>query len=161
MRRVVGYGDQKDVGSKPATREVCPSHRTSGTEPESRSGHLTTRPCRQRPIARNGGFPSTAWYGVNARSQGKSITEEEGIRESIRSQQPTHSGGCLPLCRFLTSLVEKETEMGIRSERIVISGFSQGGAMALSMLRSSHRFAGIIGACHRQTLPLFTSHPQG
>ena len=49
-------------------------------------------------------------------------------------------------CRFLTSLVEEEIGIGIRPERIVISGFSQGGAMALAMLRSPHKFAAIIGA---------------
>ena len=47
--------------------------------------------------------------------------------------------------------------MGIEPERIVISGFSQGGAMALAMLRSPHKFAAIIGACRRQTPPLYLS----
>ncbi len=34
---------------------------------------------------------------------------------------------------------------GVPSQRVVIAGFSQGGAVALKCLRSEHTLAGIIG----------------
>lgn len=51
--------------------------------------------------------------------------------------------------RFLSELVEKEIQNGIQPDRMVIAGFSQGGAIALTMLRSTHKFAAILGPqCH-------------
>lgn len=38
-----------------------------------------------------------------------------------------------------------EIAAGVPSERIVVAGFSQGGAVALNMLRSDVKVAGIVG----------------
>lgn len=48
-------------------------------------------------------------------------------------------------CRYVESLVEQEIAAGIPSNRVVVAGFSQGGAVALMMLRSKHKLAGIVG----------------
>jgi predicted esterase len=42
-------------------------------------------------------------------------------------------------------LIDAEVASGIPSHRIVVAGFSQGGAVALLMLRSKHKLAGIVG----------------
>jgi predicted esterase len=52
-----------------------------------------------------------------------------------------------------------EVASGISSERIVVGGFSQGGALALTAgLRSSRKLAGIIGLS--AWLPLVKSYPE-
>jgi phospholipase/carboxylesterase len=42
-------------------------------------------------------------------------------------------------------LIDKEIAGGLPSERVVVAGFSQGGAVALMALRSEHKLAGVIG----------------
>lgn len=60
------------------------------------------------------------------------------------------------LFRYLSDLVESEIQKGIPSNRIVIAGYSQGGAMALSMLRSETSFAGVIGIKPQKMLFVFS-----
>jgi predicted esterase len=48
-------------------------------------------------------------------------------------------------CRYIESLIEAEVASGVPSERVVVAGFSQGGAVAMLMLRSKHKLAGIVG----------------
>lgn len=46
--------------------------------------------------------------------------------------------------------MEAEVASGVPSDRVVVAGFSQGGAVALLMLRSKHKLAGVVGAsCSR------------
>lgn len=56
------------------------------------------------------------------------------------------------------SLIEEELKAGIPSTRIVIGGFSQGGALSLySSLRTPHTLAGVVAlSCW---LPLHASFP--
>lgn len=51
------------------------------------------------------------------------------------------------LARYIEELIEKEIAAGIPSERVVVAGFSQGGAVALMALRSEHKLAGVVGEC--------------
>jgi hypothetical protein len=51
-------------------------------------------------------------------------------------------------CRFVDTLVQKEIEQGTPAGRIVIAGFSQGGAVALLCLRQPRALAAIIGVPH-------------
>ena len=55
--------------------------------------------------------------------------DEEGVRDSVR---------------YVESLIDQEVAAGIPSERIVVGGFSQGGAVALMMLRSPRKLAAIL-----------------
>jgi len=68
-----------------------------------------------RPITINQGYQMPGWYDISSLS----IVEEEdeiGIRESSA---------------ILKQLCEEQEEKGIDSQRIIIAGFSQGGAIAL------------------------------
>lgn len=50
-----------------------------------------------------------------------------------------------PWCRYIEELLAKEGAAGVPSSRVVIAGFSQGGAVALLMLRSEKKLAGVVG----------------
>jgi phospholipase/carboxylesterase len=83
-----------------------------------------------RPVTLNGGFVMRAWYDIIALDR-RGPEDEPGIRAS----QAT-----------IDALIQRENARGIASERIVLAGFSQGGAMALFAGASyPHRLAGIMG----------------
>lgn len=82
-----------------------------------------------RPITINGGATMRAWYDIA--SLDKSAPQDEtGIRASAAT---------------LCALIEREKDRGISPERIVVAGFSQGGAIALHAgLRFEERLAGLM-----------------
>jgi len=82
-----------------------------------------------RPITINGGYSMRAWYDIAALDL--SHTEDaDGIYASARQ---------------LHALIQREIDNGIAARRIVLAGFSQGGAIALHTgLRYPHRLAGIL-----------------
>ncbi len=83
-----------------------------------------------RPVTINNGMSMRAWYDIaafdlNARQ------DEAGIRASISEVQ---------------TLIARENQRGVPSERIVLAGFSQGGAIALAAgLRHAEPLAGVVG----------------
>ncbi len=82
-----------------------------------------------RPITINRGYVMRAWYDIAETEFGRR-EDEAGIRESEQT---------------VRALIRRETERGIASERIVLAGFSQGGAVALHTgLRLPQRLAGIL-----------------
>ena len=82
-----------------------------------------------RPVTINGGMRMRAWYDITGLDR-RSIQDESGIRESARSAD---------------ALVLREQQRGIAADRIVLAGFSQGGAIALfAGLRQPARLAGIL-----------------
>lgn len=83
----------------------------------------------QRPVTINSGYVMRAWYDVYDMDLTRR-PDEAGIRESEQ---------------LLRAYVEAERGRGIPAERIVLAGFSQGGAVALHTgLRYEHRLAGIL-----------------
>jgi phospholipase/carboxylesterase len=83
-----------------------------------------------RPLTMNGGFPMRAWYDVYGFDRNARL-DWQGIRASDER---------------IRALMARENERGIGSDRVVLAGFSQGGAMALySGLRCEQRLAGIMG----------------
>jgi phospholipase/carboxylesterase len=81
------------------------------------------------PVTINQGMRMRAWYDVRAAS----IVERADIDGVRRSQ------------RQIEALIAHEGARGIPSERIVLAGFSQGGAVALfAGLRHAERIAGIV-----------------
>ena len=81
------------------------------------------------PVTVNGGYVMRAWYDIAATDLGEQ-QDVEGIK---RSQQQ------------LNSLIEAEIAQGIPADKIVLAGFSQGGAIILQAgLRYSQRLAGIM-----------------
>jgi phospholipase/carboxylesterase len=82
-----------------------------------------------RPVTINAGMSMRAWYDV-ASFDRSGPQDEDGIRASAA---------------MLEGLVAREQERGIPHERIVVAGFSQGGAIAMHMaLRFPHRLAGLL-----------------
>ena len=104
----------------------------------------TDRPLRfvfphapMRPVTLNGGYVMRAWYDIIAIDR-RAAEDEQGIRASQA---------------LVTELIRGENARGIPSERIVLAGFSQGGAMALFCgTRYPQRLAGIIGLSCYQVL---------
>jgi len=93
-----------------------------------------------RPVTINGGMVMRAWYDVLSPDFGYA-EDGRGIRQS--EQQ-------------LLALIEREVANGIPAERIVLAGFSQGGAMVLHTgVRYPQPLAGILAlSCY---LPLADS----
>lgn len=82
-----------------------------------------------RPVTMNGGMPMRAWYDIMAISASRD-QDEAGIAASMA---------------LVDALIAREIERGVPAERLVLAGFSQGGAMALHAgLRQPRRLAGII-----------------
>jgi phospholipase/carboxylesterase len=95
-----------------------------------------------RPVTINQGHVMRAWYDVRALA-GVRREDEAGVRQSARQ---------------IETLLARERQRGIAPRRIVIAGFSQGGAMALHVgLRYADRLAGILAlSCY---LPLSNTLP--
>ena len=82
-----------------------------------------------RPITINGGAAMRAWYDIASLDR-DARQDETGIRDSAKT---------------LVALIDREQERGIPYERIVVAGFSQGGAIALhAALRHEQRLAGLM-----------------
>ncbi|XP_013075676.1 acyl-protein thioesterase 1-like isoform X1 [Biomphalaria glabrata] len=69
----------------------------------------------QKPVSLNGGMIMPSWFDIRGLDPG-SAEDEQGIKDSSRELQ---------------QLIAKEISDGIPAERIIIGGFSQGGAVAL------------------------------
>ena len=82
-----------------------------------------------RPVTINNGFVMRAWYDIKGFGPERA-EDDEGIRESER---------------VVRKYIERQIAQGIAVDKIVIAGFSQGGAIALQTgLRYPQRLAGIM-----------------
>lgn len=82
-----------------------------------------------RPVTVNGGMPMRAWYDIVGMDL-VSRQDESGMRASVASVE---------------ALIACENERGVPTGHILLAGFSQGGAIALSAgLRHAERLAGIM-----------------
>ena len=82
-----------------------------------------------RPVTINGGMAMRAWYDILTLDR-DGPQDEAGIRSS----------GDL-----LAGLIKRESDRGITADKVVLAGFSQGGAIALHTgLRFPHSLAGIM-----------------
>ena len=81
------------------------------------------------PVSINNGMVMPAWYDIRLPQIDKE-QDAEGIKKSQQS---------------ILALIEREIERGIKSENIILAGFSQGGAIALhTALRYQNPIAGIM-----------------
>jgi len=96
-----------------------------------------------RPVTLNRGYPMRAWYDIISIER-RAAQDEVGIRSSYGA---------------IEKLIRRENERGIDSSRIVLAGFSQGGAMALySGTRYPEKLAGLIGlSCYMLLETQFTA----
>jgi phospholipase/carboxylesterase len=82
-----------------------------------------------RPVTINNGYVMRAWYDIRT-AEFVQREDETGIRESEKT---------------VRELIARENGRGIPSNRIVLAGFSQGGAIALHTgVRYPERLAGIM-----------------
>ena len=99
-----------------------------------------------QPVTINNGYVMRAWYDVGwGDLEGKTRqADEKGVRASQVA---------------VGKLIEREVGRGITSDKIVLAGFSQGGAVALQAgLRYPHRLAGVMALS--TYLPLAESFAQ-
>lgn len=83
-----------------------------------------------RPVTINGGYSMPAWYDILGLKE-NSLEDAAGINDGLMA---------------LNRLIEEELQRGIPPERIILVGFSQGGALALHCgLRYHLGLGGIIG----------------
>jgi phospholipase/carboxylesterase len=82
-----------------------------------------------RPVTLNNGMAMRAWFDILSLDRTGTV-DTAGIESS---------------CDAVDALVEREVERGIPRHRIVIAGFSQGGAIAMHVaLRAKTPFAGLV-----------------
>src|SRR6185503_9461107 len=82
----------------------------------------------QRPVTINGGMRMRAWYDIL--QMGGGAEDEAGIRESQAQ---------------IEGLMAGEVKSGIPRHKIVLAGFSQGGAIVLqTALRQTEKLAGVM-----------------
>ncbi len=90
-----------------------------------------------RPVTINGGVPMRAWYDIVSQSIDQRA-DETGVRESIAE---------------VDALIARERDRGVPASRVILIGFSQGGAIALA--NGLRREAGLAGIAALSTyLPL-------
>jgi phospholipase/carboxylesterase len=82
-----------------------------------------------RPVTINNGMAMRAWYDILGFDR-NAKEDAAGIRASAAA---------------VTELIDREIDRGIPAERIVLAGFSQGGAIALhTALRQPRALAGVL-----------------
>jgi phospholipase/carboxylesterase len=90
-----------------------------------------------RSVTINNGYEMRAWYDI-AMQELQRMPDERGIRESQKQ---------------IEALLAREYERGVASDKIVLAGFSQGGAIALQTgLRHDKPLAGILALSTYLTL---------
>jgi phospholipase/carboxylesterase len=111
-----------------------------------------------RPVTINSGMRMRAWYDILG-FDGKSLEDESGIRHSAAA---------------IGALIQREGARGIDVTRVVLAGFSQGGAVSLYLgARYPQKLAGIVAlSCYlplagklaaerlaaNQSTPIFMAH---
>jgi len=114
-----------------------------------------------RPVTINGGYVMRAWYDILGNDLVRR-EDDQGIRESQRQVE---------------ALIEREVERGAPRSRIVLAGFSQGGAIALQTgLRQHEPVAALLAlssylplaaefdaerAPESRAVPIFMAHGRG
>ncbi|MBK8973767.1 MAG: carboxylesterase [Hahellaceae bacterium] len=109
-----------------------------------------------RPVTINGGYLMPAWYDIF----------EANLRRRVDTRQLRDSANAVE------QLIEREQQRGIPAERVILAGFSQGGAVVLDLaLRLEYTIGGLIALstylasedvarharAHRD-LPIFVGH---
>jgi phospholipase/carboxylesterase len=114
-----------------------------------------------RPVTINGGMPMRAWYDLTGLDR-RAAEDVTGFRDTDAQ---------------IRELIAREGERGIPAHRIVLAGFSQGGAVSLyTALRLRDTLAGVMAlSCYlpqesslkterapaNATTPIFIAHGQG
>ena len=99
-----------------------------------------------RPVTINGGMSMRAWYDIlSLDSAGRA--DAVGVRESTA---------------LLDALIEREQQRGTAADKIVVAGFSQGGAIAINaVLHAQQKLAGLMALSTYIALPGEMAASQG
>lgn len=90
------------------------------------------------PVTINGGYQMRAWYDIRDADLANR-EDKDGVRKSAA---------------LVEQLIDAELAAGIPSDKIVLAGFSQGGAIALHLsTRIPHKLAGIVALSTYLTMP--------
>lgn len=109
-----------------------------------------------QPVTINGGMAMRSWYDI----------------VSFDSEGRADRAGLLESSGLLEGLIGREIERDIAPQKIVVAGFSQGGAVAIhTALQTKHQIAGLMAlstymalpddaasAVSRKDLPIFMAH---
>ena len=87
-----------------------------------------------RPVTINGGMPMRAWYDIRSMDfDGRDLSnraDAEGVEQSVAQVE---------------ALVAREAERGVPASRVLLAGFSQGGAITLAAgVRRTEPLAGLV-----------------
>lgn len=97
--------------------------------PESLNVRFVFPHATVRPVTINNGHPMRAWYDIKSLGTG-ARGDAAGLDESVAR---------------IARLIAAEQALGVAANRIVIAGFSQGGAVALhAALAHGERLAGVL-----------------
>ena len=106
--------------------------------PESLSLRFVFPHAPVRPVTLNNGMAMRAWYDII----------------SLDRNGPVDAAGINESSALLESLIAREEQRGINPGRIVLAGFSQGGAIAINtVLRSGRKLAGLMALSTWLALP--------
>jgi phospholipase/carboxylesterase len=91
-----------------------------------------------RPVTLNGGMAMRAWYDI----------------VTLDREGPVDAAGINESSVLLEGLIAREEQRGIAPDRIVLAGFSQGGAIAINtVLRAGRKLAGLMALSAWLALP--------
>ena len=91
-----------------------------------------------RPVTINGGMAMRAWYDVKA----PNLREQEDVESIVESE------------KLIINYIKAEIEKGIPADKIILAGFSQGGAITLHTgLRFPEALAGLLALSTYLPLP--------
>lgn len=113
--------------------------------PKTSKGYRVVLPqAPNMPVTLNGGMVMPSWYDILDTSIFRRAEDKDGINQS---------------CKLITDVLDEEVKR-IGSEKVIIGGFSQGGAMAMyTGLGYSKPLAGII-SCSAYVLGPLHEEPQ-
>jgi phospholipase/carboxylesterase len=116
------------------------------------------------PVTINGGMVMPAWYDIKGPDFGRRYDGMEkpgpgtGREAGLDTADAEDAEGIRASARRLGALIGRETDRGISAHRVVLAGFSQGGAIVLHTgLRYGERLGGILALS--TYLPLAESLP--
>lgn len=101
----------------------------------------------EQPVTINNGFVMRSWYDIK--------TMDLDGRADIPTLEQSE--------QLIIELIEEQIDNGISSDRIVLTGFSQGGVLSLyTALRLKHKLAGVVAlSCYLATNDLPFEGAQG
>jgi phospholipase/carboxylesterase len=97
-----------------------------------------------QPVTVNGGMAMRSWYDIL----------------SLDTEGRADAAGIVESTAIVETLIEQEIARGMPAEKIVIAGFSQGGAIAINTaLTTGHALAGLMALSTYLALPASIENP--